>query len=283
MEVKRNFLLRNDDLLDYDIESNRHELKNIISSSRFMVVGAAGSIGSAVVLQLIKYNALSVYAIDISENNLAELVRDVRNSFPNSNTNFKTFSIALGSDEFTCFQEMHQDFDYIINLSAMKHVRSESNPYSLMRMIDLNVVQTSSLINYAISINAKNYFSVSSDKSVNPANAMGASKCMMEEVMVGFSEQINVSSARFANVAFSDGSILHSMKNRLHKSQPIVVPTGIKRYFISQREAGELCLMAIILGKNREIFFPKLEESKHLMEFEEIIKNYPSCHCFLKI
>ncbi|MDX1761043.1 MAG: polysaccharide biosynthesis protein, partial [Christiangramia sp.] len=165
-------------------------------------------------------------------------------------------------------------YDYVLNLSALKHVRSEKDPFTLMRMIDVNIFNTDRTVQQAIRNNAKKYFCVSTDKAANPVNMMGASKRIMEMFLMRQSQQINISTARFANVAFSDGSLLHGFNQRLQKAQPIVAPNDVRRYFVTPQESGELCLMSCIFGENRDVFFPKLNESLHLISFSEIAVKY---------
>lgn len=165
-------------------------------------------------------------------------------------------------------------FDYVLNLSALKHVRSEKDPYTLMRMIDVNIFNTDKTLEQSITNGVEKYFCVSTDKAANPVNMMGASKRIMEMFLMRRSLEINISTARFANVAFSDGSLLHSFNQRLEKRQPIVAPNDIKRYFVTPQESGELCLMSCIFGENRDIFFPKLSERLHLISFADIAIKY---------
>ena len=167
-----------------------------------------------------------------------------------------------------------EKYDYVINLSALKHVRSEKDPFSLMRLIDVNIFNTLSSLELAQAIGAKKYFCVSTDKAANPVNMMGASKRIMEMFLMRESEQISISTARFANVAFSDGSLLHGFNQRFMKGQPLSAPNDVRRYFVTPKESGELCLMSIILGENRDVFFPKLNESLNLTKFSDIAVRF---------
>ena len=264
---------RQKSLLESDLNNNAQVLSELISDSRFLVLGGAGSIGQAVSKEIFKRNPKLLHIVDISENNLVELVRDIRSSFGYIEGEFKTFSLDIGSSEFNALIKNNSGYDYVLNLSALKHVRSEKDPYTLMRMVTTNILNTLSTIMSAKSYSAKKYFCVSTDKAANPVNLMGASKRIMELFMMRESQDINISSARFANVAFSDGSLLHGIDQRLKKNQPIVIPTGIKRYFVSPEESGQLCLMSCLLGNNREIYFPKLTEND-LVSFSNIIEEY---------
>lgn len=269
-----NLIGRNELLFDSDIAAHNSELKNIVSSSRFLVIGGAGSIGQAVTKEIFKRNPLKLHVVDISENNMVELVRDIRSSFGYIEGDFQTFALDIDSIEYDAFIEADGEYDYVLNLSALKHVRSEKDPYTLMRMINVNVFNTDKTIQQAIAKGVKKYFCVSTDKAANPVNMMGASKRIMEMFLMRRSQHINISTARFANVAFSDGSLLHGFNQRIQKKQPIVAPNDIKRYFVVPQESGELCLMSCVFGENRDVFFPKLSESLHLITFAEIAVKF---------
>lgn len=265
---------RKEELFTFDISSKEEELKLEVNKSRFLVLGGAGSIGQAVVKEIFKRNPQKLHVVDISENNMVELVRDIRSTYGYISGEFKTFSIDIGSFEYDAFINDDGNYDYVLNLSAIKHVRSERDPYTLMRMIDVNIFNTVKTIQQSTLKGVKKYFCVSSDKAANPVNMMGASKRIMELYLLKESQNISISTARFANVAFSDGSLLYGFNQRLHKKQPIVAPNDIKRYFVIPKEAGELCLMSCIFGENRDIFFPKLSESLHLISFSDIAVKY---------
>lgn len=265
---------REQELFISDIEKHNDELKKRVSASSFLVIGGAGSIGQAVTKEIFKRNPKKLHVVDISENNLVELVRDIRSSFGYISGEFKTFALDCGSDIYDAFIESDGVYDYVLNLSALKHVRSEKDPFTLMRMIDVNILNTDKTIQQSIKKNTSKYFCVSTDKAANPVNMMGASKRIMEMFLMRRSTDIAISTARFANVAFSDGSLLHGFNQRIQKRQPIVAPNDIKRYFVIPKEAGELCLMSTIFGGTRDIFFPKLSEQLHLITFSEIAEKY---------
>jgi FlaA1/EpsC-like NDP-sugar epimerase len=269
-----NLIGREKELFISDIKQSEQRLSDEVSLSKFLVLGGAGSIGQAVVKEIFKRNPKKLHVIDISENNLVELVRDIRSSFGYINGDFKTFALDIGSIEYDAFIKSDGQYDYVLNLSALKHVRSEKDPFTLMRMIDVNVFNTDKTIQQSIDNGTKKYFCVSTDKAANPVNMMGASKRIMEMFLMRKSEKIDISTARFANVAFSDGSLLHGFNQRLQKKQPIVAPNDIKRYFVTPQESGELCLMSCLLGENRDIFFPKLSEELHLISFSDIAVKY---------
>lgn len=269
-----NLIGRNEELFYEDITKYEVDLKNIISSSSFLIIGAAGSIGQAVTKEIFKRNPKKLHVVDISENNMTELVRDIRSSLGYIDGDFKTYSIDIGSIEYDAFIQSDGKYDYVLNLSAIKHVRSEKDPFTLMRMMDVNILNTEKTIKQAIANNTKKYFCVSTDKAANPVNMMGASKRIMEMFLMFNSKRIKISTARFANVAFSDGSLLHGFNLRIQKKQPITAPQDIKRYFVTPKESGELCLMSCIFGENRDIFFPKLSEHLHLISFADIAEKY---------
>ena len=269
-----NLIGRTNELFYADIKKFENELLNKVSNSAFLVIGGAGSIGQAVTKEIFKRNPKKLHVVDISENNMVELVRDIRSSFGYIDGDFKTFALDIGSGEYDAFIKSDGKYDYILNLSALKHVRSEKDPFTLMRMCETNIFNTDKTLMQAIENGTKKYFCVSTDKAANPVNMMGASKRIMEMFVMRKSKQIDVSMARFANVAFSDGSLLHGFNKRIEKNQPIVAPNDVKRYFVTPQESGELCLMSCIFGENRDIFFPKLSENLHLITFSEIAIKY---------
>lgn len=269
-----NLIGRTKELFSKDLCNYETQLKEIVSASSFLVIGGAGSIGSATTKEIFKRNPKKLHVVDISENNMVELVRDIRSSFGYIDGDFQTFAMDIGSVEYDAFWESDGEYDYVLNLSALKHVRSEKDPYTLMRMIDVNVFNTDKTLQQSIEKGVKKYFCVSTDKAANPVNMMGASKRIMEMFLMRKSKEIAISTARFANVAFSDGSLLHGFNKRIEKKQPIVAPNDIKRYFVTPKESGELCLMSCIFGENRDIFFPKLSENLHLITFAEIAVKY---------
>jgi FlaA1/EpsC-like NDP-sugar epimerase len=269
-----NLIGRNKELFTEDISKHENELSAIVGTSRFLVIGGAGSIGQAVTKEIFKRNPQKLHVVDISENNIVELVRDIRSTFGYIDGDFKTFALDVGTIEYDAFWKSDGQYDYVLNLSALKHVRSEKDPFTLMRMIQVNIINTDKTLQQCIENGVKKYFCVSTDKAANPVNMMGASKRIMEMFANRRSKDINVSMARFANVAFSDGSLLHGFDQRIKKQQPIVAPNDIKRYFVISKESGELCLMSCIFGENRDIFFPKLSENLHLITFAEIAEKY---------
>ncbi|MDA9178928.1 UDP-N-acetylglucosamine 4,6-dehydratase [Amylibacter sp.] len=265
---------RDAELLSDDIVSNREQLQDIISRSRFLVIGGAGSIGQSVTKEIFKRDPKLLHVVDISENNMVELVRDIRSTEGYGSGDFKTFAIDCGGPEFEALMSSEGPYDYVFNLSALKHVRSEKDPYTLMRMVMVNIFNTIKTLRLAESMGARKYFCVSTDKAANPVNMMGASKRIMEMFLMRESLTQTISMARFANVAFSDGSLLHGFNQRFSKKQPLAAPNDVRRYFLTPQESGELCLLSGLLGNNRDIFFPKLSEKLHLITFSDIAARF---------
>jgi FlaA1/EpsC-like NDP-sugar epimerase len=261
-------------LFGTDVDGLSDDLSSLVKGSRFLVIGGAGSIGQAVTKEIFKRSPKVLHVVDISENNMVELVRDVRSTIGYIEGEFKTFAVDCGSREFEALISLEGPYDYVFNLSALKHVRSEKDPYTLMRMLSVNIFNTIKTFRLARDNGAKKYFCVSTDKAANPVNMMGASKCIMEMFLMRESEIMPISMARFANVAFSDGSLLHGFNQRFSKRQPFSAPNDVHRYFVTPQESGELCLMSGLLGKNREILFPKLSEHLNLITFSDIAERY---------
>lgn len=257
-----------------DIEKHAEPLARTVSDSRFLVIGGAGSIGQAVTREIFKRHPRKLHVVDSSENNLVELVRDIRSTLGYIDGDFQTFALDCQSPEFDAFFAAEGPYDYVLNLSALKHVRSEKDPYTLMRMLRVNIFNTLKTLALARNGGATKYFCVSTDKAANPANMMGASKRIMEMYLMRESLTQNLSMARFANVAFSDGSLLHGFNQRFAKRQPLSAPNDVRRSFVTPQESGELCLMSCLLAGNREILFPKLSEDLHLITFSEIATRY---------
>ena len=232
----QNFLGRSSNLFAQDLLKINDYLVEIVNGSSFLIIGAAGSIGQAVVKEVFRRNPLKLHAIDISENNLAELVRDIRSSYGYIDGDFRTFSIDCGTTHFHKLFNAEGPYDFVLNLSALKHVRSEKDPYTLMRLIEVNIFNTVKSLKIAKNYECKNYFCVSTDKAANPANMMGGSKRIMEMFLMRESLNQNLSMARFANVAFSDGSLLHGFSQRYAKRQPIAAPNDVRRYFVTGRK-----------------------------------------------
>jgi FlaA1/EpsC-like NDP-sugar epimerase len=304
---------RDQALFDADLARHAALLAERVATGRFLVIGGAGSIGQAVVREIFKRQPRVLHVVDISENNLVELVRDIRSTLGYIAGDFRTFAIDCAARwSYGALLRWAGGYDYVLNLSALKHVRSEKDPFTLMRMVEVNVLNTiATLEGVALSPSpprggrefidplphagggevspplpsppprggrgqegARKYFCVSTDKAANPANMMGASKRIMEQFLMRASLDLPISTARFANVAFSDGSLLHGFNQRFAKRQPFSAPNDVRRYFVTPQESGELCLLSCLLGENRDIFFPKLSEKLHLITFAEIARRY---------
>jgi FlaA1/EpsC-like NDP-sugar epimerase len=265
---------RTQPLFDEDVARHDAQLRELVSGSRFLVIGGAGSIGQAVTREIFKRHPQVLHVVDISENNMVELVRDIRSTLGYIEGDFRTFALDCGSREFEALMNAGDGYDYVLNLSALKHVRSEKDPFTLMRLVEVNILNTVKTLAMAHQKGARKYFCVSTDKAANPVNMMGASKRIMEMFLMRESESLPLSMARFANVAFSDGSLLHGFNQRFAKQQPISAPNDVRRYFVTPQESGELCLMSCLLGENRDIFFPKLSEQLHLTTFSDIAERY---------
>lgn len=263
---------RSEPLIQLDAELDK-DISKIIKSSRFLVVGGAGSIGSAVCEEIFKKNPKEIHIIDINENALVELVRNLRTKYKSSAL-LKTYVIDAGSKSFNMLLESLPRIDYVLNLSAMKHVRSERDPYTLMRMIYTNVIYPYENLKLFERFNIPNYFVVSSDKASNPQNLMGASKKMMEICLSNINTNIKISSSRFANVAFSNGSLPASFISKFSNLQPFSAPNDVKRYFITKEEAGKLCLISALIGNNHDILFPSPESDFNPVSFVDIARNY---------
>jgi FlaA1/EpsC-like NDP-sugar epimerase len=261
-------------LFDTDVSMHEQKLSALVADSRFLVIGGAGSIGQAVTREIFKRKPKVLHVVDISENNMVELVRDIRSTLGYIKGDFATYAVDCGGREFEALMHANGGYDYVLNLSALKHVRSEKDPFTLMRLIEVNVLNTIKTMELARTYGARKYFCVSTDKAANPVNMMGASKRIMEMFLMRASQALPLSTARFANVAFSDGSLLHGFNQRFAKHQPISAPNDVRRYFVTPQESGELCLMSCLLGENRDIFFPKLSEALNLTRFSDIAVRY---------
>lgn len=261
---------RQESLFLNDLSHRHQELVNIANDAEVLVIGAAGTIGAAFVKELLRFGLRSLVLIDPDENGLVRLVREIRSSGCSLPDEFETYALCLGTREFDeCFASL-PSITHIANFAALKHVRSERDPFTLMRMIETNALALDSLAKLAQAKGVQKLFSVSSDKACHPQNALGASKLLMERILEGHALTVPYSCARFANVAFSSASLLESFLDRINLGQPLAAPSDVRRYFMSRREAGELCLLTAFLGGNHEIFCPKLYPSKDLKTFSEI-------------
>jgi FlaA1/EpsC-like NDP-sugar epimerase len=256
--TKRNRSLFADDLHDHSAK-----LRKKFDNKSILIIGGAGSIGSSFIKSLLPYKPRALIVVDRNENALAELIRDLRNTYglyiPDE---FMVYPMDFESNVFEKMFISRGGFDFIANFSAHKHVRSEKDAFSAEALIRNNVLNLIRLLDLLSVYPPGSFFCVSTDKAANPVNIMGASKKIMEDLIFSYSNKFSVTTARFANVAFSNGSLPFSFLERINKQQPITVPMGISRYFVSPQESGEICILACALGKSGEIFFPKLEKSQ---------------------
>ena len=265
---------RKNELFIDDINHYDQFLIDYLSQKRVLIIGAAGTIGHALAKEVFSRSPKCLHLVDISENNLVEVVRDIRSDDGYLVEDFKTFVCDVGSLDFEFLVQMHGPYDLVYNFSALKHVRSEKDVFSLKRMINTNIINSLKINELCMQMNTKKYFCVSTDKAANPVNMMGASKLIMEKLLLSTNNYENISFARFANVAFSDGSLLHGFKQRVFNKQPISAPSDIKRYFISPKEAGTLCLFASIYGQNGDIYIPSDNCKLELTSFTSIAERF---------
>lgn len=271
--TKVHSLKNSDSIFNDDMQIYYDDFQKRVERSRFLVIGGAGSIGRAVSKLLFSMSASCLHVVDINENNLAELVRDIRSSLGYTTENFKTFTVDCGSPEFQYLMANEGPYDFILNLSAYKHVRSEKDPYTLMSMLRTNIINPKRILENCNS-NTQSYFCVSTDKASDPENLMGASKLIMEQTLLNVQTPIKVNFARFANIAYSDGSLLDSFRRRFELCQPFSCPIGVQRYFMSSYEAAQLCLLTALYAKNGEIYFPKRRESLRLSNFVDLARTF---------
>ena len=274
---------RSSSMFAKDIEANITTLKQEINGKKICVIGGAGSIGSSFIKAILRFEPAAVIVIDLNENGLAELVRDIRSTnglyVPEE---FRCYTLNFADPIFERIFREEKGFDIVANFSAHKHVRSEKDKYSVQALIENNDIKAKKLLDLLTVYPPKHFFCVSTDKAANPVNIMGASKRIMEDLVMAYNKYFKVTTARFANVAFSNGSLPDGWIHRLQKKQPLAAPSDVKRYFVSPEEAGQICMLACILGKGGEIFFPKLEEDK-MLTFSAICDNFVQAEGFTKV
>lgn len=246
-----------------DIENHSEELRNEVEGKSLCVIGGAGSIGSSFIRAILPFRPSKLVVIDLNENGLAELTRDLRSTYglyvPDE---YRTYTLNYADPIFARIFREEKGFDIVANFSAHKHVRSEKDKYSVQALIENNDIKAKKFMDLLCEFPPKHFFCVSTDKAANPVNIMGASKRVMEDMVMAYSDRFPVTTARFANVAFSNGSLPDGWISRLMKRQPIASPTDVKRYFVSPEESGQICMLACILGNSGEVFFPKLGEDQ---------------------
>jgi FlaA1/EpsC-like NDP-sugar epimerase len=268
--INEEVILREKSLFADDLKKNNYELEKSIHGKSVLVIGGAGSIGSSYIRALLRYKPHKLVVVDISENGLTELTRDLRSTdgmyVPDE---YRSYPISFADPIFEQLFRAEKGFDIVANFSAHKHVRSEKDVYSVKALLQNNVLKVRKLMVLLTEFPPQHFFCVSTDKAANPVNIMGCSKKLMEEMIMAYYSQFKVSTARFANVAFSNGSLPAGFIERIMKRQPLSAPEDVRRYFVSPEESGQICLLANILGKNSEIFFPKLKEEE-MMTFSAI-------------
>ena len=257
-----------------DIEKNREQLSREIKGRSVCVIGGAGSIGSSFIKAVLRFEPRSVVVVDLNENGLAELVRDIRSTHglycPNE---LRCYTLNFADPIFERILREEKGFDIVANFSAHKHVRSEKDRYSVQALIENNDIKAKRLMDLLKEFPPRHFFCVSTDKAANPVNIMGASKRIMEDLVMAYNQYFKVTTARFANVAFSNGSLPDGWMHRLQKQQPLAAPSDVKRYFVSPEESGQICMLACILGRGGEVFFPKLGEEQ-MLTFSSICDNF---------
>lgn len=254
---------RTESLFISDIERNKEKIAKEVEGKSLLVIGGAGSIGSSYIRAMLPFKPSKLVVIDLNENGLAELTRDLRSSYgmyiPQE---YKTYTLNFADPIFERMFREEKGFDIVANFSAHKHVRSEKDKYSVQALIENNVIKAKKLLDLLTEFPPKHFFCVSTDKAANPVNIMGASKRIMEDMIMAYTSKFKVTTARFANVAFSNGSLLAGFMDRMMKKQPLAAPCDVRRYFVSPEESGQICMLACMLGSNGEIFFPKLGEEQ---------------------
>lgn len=276
--IADNVTMRSESMFLCDIDRFHEKLTEKILGKTVLVIGGAGSIGSSFIKAILPFRPASLVVVDINENALAELTRDIRSTpgilVPDE---YVTYPMDFNSNVFEKMFRGHNGFDIVGNFSAHKHVRSEKDVYSVEALLQNNVIHAKRLLDLLSEFPPEEYFCVSTDKAANPVNIMGASKRIMEDLIFSYSDKFPVKTARFANVAFSNGSLPDGFISRMKKLQPISAPLDVKRYFVSPEESGQICMLSCMLGNNREIFFPKLEDSK-MMRFDTIAEAFVRAH-----
>ncbi len=271
--IGKNVTLRDKSMFLSDIEANRERLIEKIKGKSVLVIGGAGSIGSSYIRAVLGFGPSELVVVDVNENGLAELTRDLRGRMGiNVPEKYVTYPMDFSSRVFEKMFRKHGGFDIVANFSAHKHVRSEKDIFSVEALLSNNVLKAKGLLDLLAEYPPEEYFCVSTDKAANPVNIMGASKRIMEDLIFSYSDVFPVKTARFANVAFSNGSLPDGFLRRIEKLQPIGAPMDVRRYFVSPEESGQICMMSCMLGENREIFFPKLQEEQ-MMTFDEIARR----------
>ena len=268
--ISENITYRKQSMFLNDITENKLELQKQIKNKSVLVIGGAGTIGSSYIKALLPFEPKSLVVVDINENGLTELTRDLRSTnnlfIPDD---YVTYPMSYADSVFYKMFKFREGFDIVANFSAHKHVRSEKDVFSVQALINNNVIYAKRLLDILELYPPKHFFCVSTDKAANPVNIMGGSKKIMEDMIMTYSQKFPVTTARFANVAFSNGSLPQGFLERISKKQPISAPNDVTRYFVSPEESGQICLLACIIGNTGEIYFPKLREEQ-VMTFSNL-------------
>ena len=272
--IKQFVTKREKSFFEIDLISNKEKLNEEINKKSVLVIGGAGTIGSSFIKAILKFIPSELIVVDTNENGLTELTRTLRSDINiNVPDIYLTYPMSFSSEVFYKMLKNHGPFDIVANFAAHKHVRSEKDAFSIEAMIKNNVIDAKRFLDYLKKNKPSHFFCVSTDKAANPVNVMGASKKLMENVIMAYSKDFKITTARFANVAFSNGSLLFGYIERLLQRQPITCPSDVKRFFVSPEESGEICLLTCILGSSGVIFFPKLNDDQ-LVNFKAVTLDF---------
>ena len=281
--IANNVIHRSSSMFESDIQINHARLTQEIAGKSVCVIGGAGSIGSSFIKSILRFRPGKLVVIDLNENGLVELTRDLRSTYgmyvP---SDYRNYTLNFADPIFARIFREEKGFDIVANFSAHKHVRSEKDKYSVQALIENNDIKAKKLMDLLCEFPPKHFFCVSTDKAANPVNIMGASKRIMEDLVMAYNNKFKVTTARFANVAFSNGSLPDGWLHRLQKKQPLAAPNDVKRYFVSPEESGQICMLACILGNGGEVFFPKLGEDQ-MLTFSSICDEFVKSEGFQKM